>query len=197
MDKQIAAWKGRIAHYETDKKDGTEALMERAKATAEGRELSNHRLEHYEYASGLLQIAIVLASAAIITGIATLMWVSVGLGAIGAVLMAFGYFAPTRSEVPAAERVSASSAARAPASQWPPPAPAPRSCGRRMIGASATSSEKNHGQRQKHVAERHHLGLSPHHQHHLLGRRQRGVGAARRRRPRSAAPASHRRRAPP
>lgn len=95
MDKQIAAWKAAIAHYETDKKDGTEALMERAKATAEGRELSNHRLEHYEYASGLLQIAIVLASAAIITGIATLMWVSVGLGVIGAALMAFGYFAPT------------------------------------------------------------------------------------------------------
>ncbi len=95
MDKQIAAWKGMITHYETDKKDGTEALLERAKQSSEGRELSNHRLEHYEYASGLLQIAIVLASAAIITGIAALMWVSVVLGAIGAALMAFGYFAPT------------------------------------------------------------------------------------------------------
>ena len=84
-----------ITHYESDKKDGTEALLERAKQSSEGRELSNHRLEHYEYASGLLQIAIVLASAAIITGIAALMWVSVGLGAIGAALMAFGYFAPT------------------------------------------------------------------------------------------------------
>lgn len=95
MEKQIATWKGMISHYETDKKDGTEALLERAKQSTEGRELSNHRLEHYEYASGLLQIAIVLASAAIITGIAALMWVSIGLGAIGAALMAFGYFAPT------------------------------------------------------------------------------------------------------
>lgn len=95
MDKQIGTWKGMITHYESDKKDGTEALLERAKQSSEGRELSNHRLEHYEYASGLLQIAIVLASAAIITGIAALMWVSVGLGAIGAALMAFGYFAPT------------------------------------------------------------------------------------------------------
>jgi hypothetical protein len=95
MDKQIATWKGMISHYETDKKDGTEALLERAKETAEGRELSNHRLEHYEYASGLLQIAIVLASAAIITGIAVLIWVSIGLGVVGAALMAFGYFAPT------------------------------------------------------------------------------------------------------
>jgi Domain of unknown function (DUF4337) len=72
-----------------------EAIQERAKEASEARELSNHRLEHYEYASGLIQIAIVLASAAIITGIATLMWLSLGLGAIGAVLMAFGYFAPT------------------------------------------------------------------------------------------------------
>ena len=58
------------------------------------RELSNHRLEHYEYASGLLQIAIVLASAAIITGIAALIWASIALGAVGAALMGFGYFAP-------------------------------------------------------------------------------------------------------
>jgi hypothetical protein len=71
------------------------AAQARAKEAAEARELSNHRLEHFEYASGLIQIAIVLASAAIITGIGTLMWLSLGLGAIGAVLMAFGYFAPT------------------------------------------------------------------------------------------------------
>jgi len=95
MEKQIAAWKAMNVHYETDKKDGTEALLERAKESSEGRELSNHRLEHYEYASGLLQIAIVLASAAIITGIVALMWVSIALGAVGAVLMAFGYLAPT------------------------------------------------------------------------------------------------------
>jgi hypothetical protein len=28
MDKQIAAWKSMISHYETDKKDGTEVLLE-------------------------------------------------------------------------------------------------------------------------------------------------------------------------
>jgi hypothetical protein len=95
MDKQIETWKGMVSHYETDKKDGTEVLLESAKAATEGRELSNHRLEHYEYASGLIQIAIVLASAAIITGIGVLMWLSIGLGAVGAVLMAFGYLAPT------------------------------------------------------------------------------------------------------
>jgi hypothetical protein len=95
MEKQIAGWKTMVSHYETDPKDGAEALQEKAKEASEGRELSNHRLEHYEYASGLIQIAIVLASAAIITGINLLMWLSIGLGAVGAVLMAFGYLAPT------------------------------------------------------------------------------------------------------
>jgi hypothetical protein len=95
MEKQIAAWKAMITRLETEKPDGMESIKERADEAKEGRELSNHRLEHYEYASGLIQIAIVLASAAIITGIAALMWLSLGLGAIGAVLMAFGYFAPT------------------------------------------------------------------------------------------------------
>jgi hypothetical protein len=94
MEKQIATWKTAVAHYETDSKDGAEVLLEEAKKAQESRELSNQRLEHYEYASGLIQIAIVLASAAIITGIAVLMWLSVGLGVIGAVLMAFGYLAP-------------------------------------------------------------------------------------------------------
>ena len=43
-------------------------------------------VEHFEYASGALQIAIVLASASIITGVATLAWVAGVLGVIGAVL---------------------------------------------------------------------------------------------------------------
>jgi len=79
--------------FETEKPDGMEAILERAKEATAVRELSNHRLEHFEYASGMLQIAIVLASAAIITGVAVLMWISVGWGAARA-LMAFGYFAP-------------------------------------------------------------------------------------------------------
>jgi Domain of unknown function (DUF4337) len=98
MDKQIEVWKGTVTRLEKDPKtpqDSMEAILERAKAASEGRELSNHRLEHYELSSGLLQIAIVLASAAIITGIAALIWLSVGLGVIGAGLMAFGFLAPT------------------------------------------------------------------------------------------------------
>lgn len=98
MEKQIVDWKTTVARFEKDTKnpqDSLDAIQERARGAAEGRELSNHKLEHFEYASGALQIAIVLASAAIITGMTVLAWVAVGLGGIGAILMALGYLAPT------------------------------------------------------------------------------------------------------
>jgi Domain of unknown function (DUF4337) len=98
IEKQVAAWKATVAKFEKDPKkpeDSLDKLQDRASEAQEGRELSNRRLEHFEYASGSLQIAIVLASAAIITGIGILAWAAAGLGLIGAVLMAFGYLAPT------------------------------------------------------------------------------------------------------
>ena len=98
IEKQIAAWKATVAKFENDPKkpeDSLDKIQERATEAQEGRENSNRRLEHFEYASGALQIAIVLASAAIITGMTILAWVAGGLGLIGAILMAFGYLAPT------------------------------------------------------------------------------------------------------
>src|SRR5271167_646047 len=98
LERQVADFKARVAQFEKDPKkpeDSMDAIQERADHAAEGRELANRRLEHYEFGSGLFQIAIVLASAAIITGIVALMWLSVALGAVGVVLTAFGFFAPT------------------------------------------------------------------------------------------------------
>ena len=97
LEKQIGAWKEAVAKFEKDPKspkDSLEQILERAKAAGEDRELSNRKLEHFEYSSGALQIAIVLASAAIITGMSILAWMAGGLGLIGAVLMIFGYFSP-------------------------------------------------------------------------------------------------------
>jgi len=57
MDKQIENWKATVARLEKDPKtpqDGMGAILERAKAATEGRELSNHRLEHYKLSSRLL-----------------------------------------------------------------------------------------------------------------------------------------------
>ena len=71
FEKQIADFKATVARYEKDPQDpedSMEAIQERAKEASETRELANRRLGHYELGSGLTQIAIVLASAAIITG---------------------------------------------------------------------------------------------------------------------------------
>jgi hypothetical protein len=98
FEKQIGDFKATVARFENDPKkpeDNLNAIQDRAREAAESREMANHRLERYELGSGLIQIAIVLASAAIITGIAALLWFSVGLGVIGALLLALGFFAPT------------------------------------------------------------------------------------------------------
>ena len=97
-EKQVTAWKKVIANFDNDPKkpeDSLEKIQERANEAKEVQELSNKRLEHFEFASGALQIAIVLSSAAIITGVTALAWIAGALGVIGAVLMAFGYLAPT------------------------------------------------------------------------------------------------------
>lgn len=98
IDKQIAEWKATVARYEKDPKtpeDSLDALQERAKQAVERREIYDRKLEHFEYASGALQIAVVLASAAIITGAAALVWIAGALGVLGAALLGFGYFLPT------------------------------------------------------------------------------------------------------
>lgn len=98
FEQQIGDLKASVARFEKDPKnpeDSLEALQERGNAALEVRELANRRLEHYELGSGLAQIAIVLASAAIITGITLLVWFSAVLGLIGVALAAFGFFAPT------------------------------------------------------------------------------------------------------
>jgi hypothetical protein len=98
IDKQIASFKTMVANFEKDPKtpeDSLDSIQERANRASEGRELYNRKLEHFEYASGSLQIAVVLASAAIITGAAALAWIAGGLGLIGAALLALGHLAPT------------------------------------------------------------------------------------------------------
>ena len=98
FEKQIADFKATVARYEKDPKtpeDSMDAIQERVKPASETRELANRRLGHDELGSGLTQIAIVLASAAIITGITALVWFSVARGVIGAILIALGFLAPT------------------------------------------------------------------------------------------------------
>ena len=98
LEKQVADFKTKAAEFEHDPKkpeDSLDAIQDRASEAGDARELANRQLEHYELGSGAVQIAIVLASAAIITGVGALMWFSVALGAVGVLLMTLGFFATT------------------------------------------------------------------------------------------------------
>jgi hypothetical protein len=94
--KQIGEWDSRLNRWESDpqKREGMKELAEKAKRLEALRDLANERYHNFEFASGALQIGIVLASASIITGIALLAWVSGGLGVVGLLFIAIGLFAP-------------------------------------------------------------------------------------------------------
>ena len=96
IDKQIDAWQKTAARYdsEPETKEGRKELTERAKEAEESRDLSMAKYHHYELSSAAFQVGIVLASAAVITGMVGLAWIAGGLGALGVVLLALGLFAP-------------------------------------------------------------------------------------------------------
>ncbi len=94
--KQVEDWTKTAARYrsEPETNEGTEQLAERAKHSEEERDLALAKYHHFELASAAFQIAIVLASATIITGMVALAWVS-GLLALGGIFFtAIGAFAP-------------------------------------------------------------------------------------------------------
>ncbi len=94
MKKQAEEWKATAKRYEVEPEEGTKALLVRAKAASTDRDLYNLRLQHYEIASGLLQLGIVIASASIITGISALILLSGALGLGGVGLLGLGYLSP-------------------------------------------------------------------------------------------------------
>jgi Domain of unknown function (DUF4337) len=96
VQKQIEAWKKTAERYDSDEKsrEGRKELVERAKQAEEERDVATAKYHHYELASAAFQIGIVLASAAVITGMVALVWFGGLLGAIGVVLLVLGLWAP-------------------------------------------------------------------------------------------------------
>ncbi|HEX2566034.1 MAG TPA: DUF4337 domain-containing protein, partial [Burkholderiales bacterium] len=90
--KQVAKWKETVQRYqnEPDTNEGRDQLVARAKAAEKKRDTSMAAYHHYELASAAVQIAIVLASASIITAMAALVWIAAGLGLLGVVFCAIG-----------------------------------------------------------------------------------------------------------
>jgi hypothetical protein len=94
--KQIDDWLKTAARYRSEPEtgEGTEQLSERAKHAEEDRDLATAKYHHFELGSAAFQISIVLASAAIITGIIALAWISGILTLVGVAITAFGVLQP-------------------------------------------------------------------------------------------------------
>jgi len=95
--KQIADWQKTVARYdsEPETQEGRKELMARAKRAEAKHDRALAAYHHYEMASAAVQIAIVLASAAIITGVTVLIWLSGVLGIVGLAFIPIGFFWPT------------------------------------------------------------------------------------------------------
>jgi hypothetical protein len=93
---QLARWRATANRYESDPKDndGRRELMARARAAEAKRDLASRKSDLFDMSSAALQIGIVMASAAIITGILGLAWFAGLFGIAGAVIIALGHYAP-------------------------------------------------------------------------------------------------------
>ena len=90
-------WKKDVERYESepDTGEGRKELLARAKAMEAKRDKALHEYHLFEYSSAIFQIAIVLASASIVTGVMILAWIA-GVGALaGGAIAGLALFAPT------------------------------------------------------------------------------------------------------
>ncbi len=95
--KRVETWKATAQRYETEPEtnEGRRELVARAKEAEKKRDYYMAKHEKMELAAAILQIAIVLASAMIITGIAPLAWIAAALGVAGSAIVIIGKQAPT------------------------------------------------------------------------------------------------------
>ena len=96
IERQIAAWRAQVQGWETEPAtgEGRRELMGRAQAAQRVRDRSMSAYHMYEFGSAAFQVAIVLASASIVTAVPLLAVLGGVLGAIGLGLTGLGFFAP-------------------------------------------------------------------------------------------------------
>ena len=94
--KRTDAWAKTVARWESEPEtgEGRKELVARAKAAEAKRDTAMAKYHHYEVSSAAFQIAIVLASATVITGAMVLTWLSIGLGGVGIIFAGIGLLAP-------------------------------------------------------------------------------------------------------
>lgn len=93
---QISAWKKTAERYQNEPEtgEGRDQLEARARAAEKKRDLALAAYHHYELSSAVVQIAIVLASASIITAIPALAWSAGVLGVAGIAFCVIGFWFP-------------------------------------------------------------------------------------------------------
>jgi Domain of unknown function (DUF4337) len=97
MQDQIVKFRDTAARMESEPKptggEGRKELQARALAAQETSKTYGSKLFRFSLASGSFQIAIVVASAALITGISIMLWGAGGLAVLGLVLLVAGLIA--------------------------------------------------------------------------------------------------------
>ncbi|MEM7751464.1 MAG: DUF4337 domain-containing protein [Pseudomonadota bacterium] len=95
--KHLTEYKGRIAKFTSDKErnEGLDELFVRAKELEKVRDVALARDPYFDYGMAFLQIAIVMASVAIVTGGGLAIVLSIGLGAVGGLFMINGFYLNT------------------------------------------------------------------------------------------------------
>lgn len=93
IEAKIKSYRDTAALYSTDPKtgEGLDELFAKAKSIEADRDRALRKDPYFDLAQALLQIAIVLASVAIIAGTDLLVFLSLGVGALGTLLMLNGY----------------------------------------------------------------------------------------------------------
>jgi predicted NodU family carbamoyl transferase len=93
LEKRANTWKTRAARYESepDTQEGRKELAARARELEAKSALAMAKYHNFEFGSAAFQIAIVLASAYLITHVIYLMWGAIGVGGIGLLFTAMGF----------------------------------------------------------------------------------------------------------
>jgi Domain of unknown function (DUF4337) len=100
LEQQIGKWEETAKRYQSEpeagggKGEGTRELSRRAQEMEKARDLQLNKYHNFEFASAAFQIGIVMASAAVITGMMGLAFAAIGIGVLGAVLTGLGFLMP-------------------------------------------------------------------------------------------------------
>lgn len=102
LAKQKEAWQATINRWESDPAsgEGRKELTARATDAERQRDDATARYHLYEYSSALFEIAIVLASASVVTSFPALAWLGAVFGVCGLLFGGLGFFEPHLIHLP-------------------------------------------------------------------------------------------------